>query len=65
MEEPAVATEGELPTIILTAAAAARREAIAREVREGMADEIAEHRRIANLGRPDGHDGVVFIGPTF
>jgi hypothetical protein len=65
MEEPAVATEGELPTIILTAAAAARGEAIAREVREGMADEIAEHRRIANLGRPDGHGGVVFIGPTF
>jgi hypothetical protein len=49
----------------LTAAAAARGEAIAREVREGMADEVAEHRRMANLGRPDGHGGLVFIGPTF
>ena len=36
-----------------------------REVREDMADEISEHRRLTNLGRPDGHGGLIFIGPRF
>jgi hypothetical protein len=30
-----------------------------------MADEISEHIRLANLGRPDGHGGLIFIGPRF
>jgi hypothetical protein len=64
VEAPAAA-DGELPNIQLTATAAARGEAIERQVREEMADEIAEYRRLANLGRPDGHGGQVFVGPTF
>ncbi len=36
-----------------------------REVREDMADEISEHRRLTNLGMPDGHGGLIFIGPRF
>jgi hypothetical protein len=55
-EEPAAAAAGKLPNITVTAAAViAQGEAIERAVREGMADEIQEHRRLTNLGRPDGH----------
>ena len=35
------------------------------EYRYDMADEISEHRRLTNLGRPDGHGGLIFIGPRF
>jgi hypothetical protein len=30
-----------------------------------MAEEIREHGQLANLGRPDGHGGLLFVGPTF
>jgi hypothetical protein len=47
----------------LTAADIARGEAIEREVREEMSEEVSDHRRLTNAGRPDGHGGQIFIGP--
>jgi hypothetical protein len=38
---------------------------IERAVREGMVDEKQEHRRLTNLGRPDGHGDLIFTGPRF
>ncbi len=49
----------------LTAAAIARGEAIEREVREEMSEEVSEHRRLTNAGRPDGHGSQIFIGPRY
>jgi hypothetical protein len=49
----------------LTAAATARGDEIEREVSEEMAEELTEHRRLTNLGRPDGHGGEIFIGPQY
>jgi hypothetical protein len=63
-EEPAAA-DGELPTATLTGNAVARGEEIERAIRVGQADELREMRRLANLGRPDGHGGTIFIGPRF
>ena len=54
-----------LPLVMLTATAVARGEEIARQVREEMAEELGEHRRLTNVGRPDGHGGVLFVGPRF
>jgi hypothetical protein len=56
---------GGLPDVNLTATAMARGEAIEREVGEEMEEELREHRRLTNLGRPDGHGGEVFIGPRY
>ena len=63
-EEPAAAV-GELPTVTLTAAAIARGEEIERRVREDQADERQEYRRLANVGRSDGHGGTIYNGPHF
>jgi hypothetical protein len=38
---------------------------IERAVREGMVDKKQEHRRLTNLGRPNGHGDLIFIGPRF
>jgi hypothetical protein len=46
----------------LTAAVTACGKEIEREVSEEMAEELTEHRRLTNLGRPDGHGGEIFIG---
>jgi hypothetical protein len=43
----------------------ARGEQIEREVSEEMAEELSEERRVTNVGRPDGHGGVLFVGPRF
>jgi hypothetical protein len=47
----------------LTAAATVHGEEIEREVSDEMAEELTEHRRLTNLGRPDG--GEIFIGPRY
>lgn len=47
----------------LTATAIARGEEIERQVSEEMAEELRENRRVTNVGRPDGHGGVLFVGP--
>ncbi len=57
--------DGLLPVVNLTAAAIARCEEIEMRVREEMAEESREQRRVANAGRPDGHGGVLFVGPRF
>jgi hypothetical protein len=49
----------------LTAAAIARGKEIERRVRKEMAEEIREERRVTDLGRPDGHGGLLFVGPQF
>ena len=59
------AGNGLLPLVNLTATAAARGEEIAREVREEMGVELREQRQVTNAGRPDGHGGVLFVGPRF
>jgi hypothetical protein len=56
---------GLLPLVNLTATAMARGEQIEREVSEEMAEELSEERRVTNVGRPDGHGGVLFVGPRF
>jgi hypothetical protein len=66
--EPAATTndgDGLLPEVTLTATAIARGEAIEREVKEAMAEELREQRRLTNAGRPDCHGGVLFVGPRF
>jgi hypothetical protein len=30
-----------------------------------MAEELREQRWLTNAGRPDGHGGVLFVGPRF
>jgi hypothetical protein len=60
-----MATGALLPEVTLTATAIARGEAIEREVNEAMAEELREQRRLTNAGRPDGHGGVLFVGPRF
>jgi hypothetical protein len=65
---PPPATNGDgLPDVRanLTAAATARGEEIEREVSKKMAEELTEHRRLTNMGRPDGHGGEIFIGPQY
>ena len=57
--------DGLLPLLNLTATAAARGEEIEREVNQAMEGELREQRRVANVGRPDGHGGVLFVGPRF
>jgi hypothetical protein len=75
-EEPAATNDGDrllpddgdgllLPDVNLTATANARGEEIEREVSEEMTVELREHRWVTNVGRPDGHGGVIFIGPQF
>jgi hypothetical protein len=66
-EPAATANDGDglLPEVTLTATAIARGEAIEREVNEAMAEELREQRRLTNAGRPDGHGGVLFVGPRF
>jgi hypothetical protein len=55
--------DGLLPVVNLTATAIARGEEIEREVNEEMTEESREQRRLANVGRPDGHCGLLFVGP--
>ena len=50
---------------LLTAAAIARGKEIEKRVRKEMAEEIREERRVTDLGRPDGHGGLLFVGPQF
>jgi hypothetical protein len=64
-ELPNVAGDGLLPLVNLTATAIARGEEIERGVNEAIAEELREHRRVTNVGRPDGHGGVLFVGPRF
>ena len=64
-EEPRADDDAGLPEVNLTAAATARGEEIEREVREEMAEELLENRRLTNLGSPDGHGGEIFVGPQF
>jgi hypothetical protein len=70
--EPAATNDGDgdgpvrlLLAVNLTATDIARGEEIEREVSEEMAEELREHRRVTNAGRPDGHGGVIFVGPQF
>jgi hypothetical protein len=55
--------DGPLPLVNLAATATARGEEIARGVSEEIAAELREQRRVTNVGRPDGHGGVLFVGP--
>jgi hypothetical protein len=52
-------------SLSLTATAIARAENIERVLSEEMAEQLREHRGVANLKRPDGQGGVLFVGPRF
>ncbi len=54
--------DGPLPLVNLAATTAtAPGEEIARGVSEEIAAELREQRRVTNVGRPDGHGGVLFV----
>ena len=57
--------EGLLPLVNLTTTAPARGVEIEREVNEAMEGVLREQRQLVNVGRSDGHSGVLFVGPRF
>jgi hypothetical protein len=67
VEAPPATNGNGLPDVraILPVAVTACGEEIEREVSEEMVEELTEHRRLTNLGRPDGHGGEIFIGPWY